>query len=79
MKTEFTLGQKRALAIVTGIALLFGAYFPTPLLHADRDRGHRRLPVRPLCNKLRAKLNGGLATTLTVLAALAPSSSRSSA
>ena len=27
MKTEFTLSQKRALAVVTGLALLFGAYF----------------------------------------------------
>ena len=27
MKTDFTPAQKRALAIVTGIALLFGAYF----------------------------------------------------
>ena len=27
MKTEFTLTQKRALAVATAVAILFGAYF----------------------------------------------------
>ncbi len=70
MKTDFTLTQKRALAIVTAVALLFGAYFL---------RGYFMLIViaaivaylfSPLYNRLLAKVSGGWATTLTVLAAL---------
>lgn len=70
MKTDFTVAQKRALAIVTAVALLFGAYFL---------RGYFMLIViaaivaylfSPMYNTLRAKVSGGWATTLTVLAAL---------
>jgi predicted PurR-regulated permease PerM len=70
VKTDFTLTQKRALAIVTAVALLFGAYFL---------RGYFMLIViaaivaylfSPLYNRLLAKVSGGWATTLTVLAAL---------
>lgn len=70
MKTEFTLGQKRALAIVTGIALLFGAYFLRRYFMLIVIAAIVAYLFAPLYNKLRAKLNGGLATTLTVLAAL---------
>jgi predicted PurR-regulated permease PerM len=71
VKTDFTLTQKRALAIVTAVALLFGAYFL---------RGYFMLIViaaivaylfNPLYNRLLVKVSGGWATTLTVLAALA--------
>lgn len=71
MRTDFTLTQKRALAVITGIALLFGAYFL---------RGYFMLIViaavvaylfSPVYNWLRGRVKGGLATTLTVLAALA--------
>lgn len=70
MKTEFTLGQKRALAIVTGVALLFGAYFLRRYFMLIVIAAIVAYLFAPLYNKLRARLNGGLATTLTVLAAL---------
>lgn len=71
MKTEFTPTQKRALAIVTGIALLFGAYFLRRYFMLIVIAAIVAYLFAPLYNRLRAKLNGGLATTLTVLAALA--------
>lgn len=71
MKTEFTPAQKRALAIVTGIALLFGAYFLRRYFMLVVIAAIVAYLFGPLYNRLRAKLNGGLATTLTVLAALA--------
>ena len=70
MKTEFTLTQKRALAVVTGIALLFGAYFLRRYFMLLVIAAIVAYLVAPLYNRLRAKLNGGLAITLTVLAAL---------
>jgi predicted PurR-regulated permease PerM len=69
--TEFTLTQKRALAIATIVAIAFGAYFL---------RGYFILIVvaavvaylfDPLYERLRRKLSSGLAATLTLLAALA--------
>ena len=71
MKTEFTLSQKRALAIITGVALLFGAYFLRRYFMLIVIAAIVAYLFAPLYNRLRAKLNGGLATTLTVLAALA--------
>lgn len=71
MKTEFTPAQKRALAIVTGIALLFGAYFLRRYFMLVVIAAIVAYLFAPLYNRLRAKINGGLATTLTVLAALA--------
>lgn len=71
MKTEFTLSQKRALAIATVIALLFGAYFL---------RGYFILIVvaavvaylfDPLYEWLRTRFSAGLSATLTLFAALA--------
>lgn len=71
MDTEFTLTQKRALAIATIVAIAFGAYFL---------RGYFILIVvaavvaylfDPLYERLRHKLSNGLAATLTLLAALA--------
>jgi predicted PurR-regulated permease PerM len=68
---EFTLSQKRALAIATVIALLFGAYFL---------RGYFILIVvaavvaylfDPLYERLRKRFGPGLSATLTLLAALA--------
>ena len=70
MKTEFTLTQKRALAVVTGIALLFGAYFLRRYFMLIVIAAIVAYLFAPLYNRLRAKLNGGLAITLTVLAAL---------
>ena len=70
MKTDFTVNQKRALAVVTGIALLFGAYFLRRYFMLMVIAAIIAYLFTPLYNRLRAKLNGGLATTLTVLAAL---------
>lgn len=70
MKTDFTPAQKRALAIVTGIALIFGAYFLRRYFMLIVIAAIVAYLFTPLYNKLRAKLNGGLATALTVLAAL---------
>jgi len=71
VKTEFTLSQKRALAVVTGIALLFGAYFLRRYFMLIVMAAVVAYLFTPLHNRLRDKTNGGLATTLTVLAALA--------
>ncbi|HOB49636.1 MAG TPA: AI-2E family transporter [Mycobacterium sp.] len=71
MKTEFTLSQKRALAIVTGLALLFGAYFLRRYFMLIVIAAIVAYLFVPLYNRLRAKFNGGVATSLTVLAALA--------
>ncbi|MDZ7884955.1 MAG: AI-2E family transporter [Mycobacterium sp.] len=71
MKTEFTLSQKRALAIATVIAIAFGAYFL---------RGYFILIVvaavvaylfDPLYERLRTRFSAGLSATLTLFAALA--------
>lgn len=71
MKTEFTLSQKRALAIATVIAIVFGAYFL---------RGYFILIVvaavvaylfDPLYERLRRRFSAGLSATLTLFAALA--------
>ena len=71
MKTEFTPSQTRALAVVTGLALLFGAYFLRRYFMLIVIAAIVAYLFTPLYNRLRAKINGGLATTLTVLAALA--------
>lgn len=71
MKTEFTLSQKRALAVATVIAIAFGAYFL---------RGYFILIVvaavvaylfDPLYERLRTRFSAGLSATLTLFAALA--------
>ena len=71
MKTEFTPSQKRALAVVTGIALLAGAYFLRRYFMLIMIAAVVAYLFAPLHNRLSAKTNGGLATTLTVFAALA--------
>ena len=70
MKTEFTTNQKRVLAVLTGIALLFGAYFLRRYFMLIVIAAIIAYLFTPLHNRLRTKLNSGLATTLTVLAAL---------
>lgn len=71
MKTEFTLSQKRALAIATVAAIAFGAYFL---------RGYFILIVvaavvaylfDPVYDRLRKRFSAGLSATITLLAALA--------
>ena len=67
MNTEFTLSQKRALAIATAIAIVFGAYFL---------RGYFILIVvaavfaylfTPLYTRLNRRMGSGLSATLTLL------------
>ncbi len=70
MRTDFTVSQKRALAIVTGIALLFGAYFLRRYFMLIVIAAIVAYLFTPVHNRLKTKLNGGLATTLTVLIAL---------
>jgi len=70
VNTEFTTTQKRALAVVTGIALLFGAYFLRRYFMLIVIAAIIAYLFTPVHNRLRTKLNSGLATTLTVLAAL---------
>lgn len=71
MNTEFTLSQKRALAVATVIAILFGAYFL---------RGYFILIVvaavfaylfSPLYTRFNRRMGSGLSATLTLLTAVA--------
>ncbi len=71
MKTDFTLTQKRALAIITGVALLFGAYFLRRYFMLIVIAAIVAYLFAPLYDRLKARFNGGLATAATVLAALA--------
>lgn len=70
MDTEFTLTQKRALAVATAVAILFGAYFL---------RGYFILIVvaavaahlfTPLFTRLNKRFGTGVSAALTVLALL---------
>ena len=71
MKTEFTLTQKRALAVITVIALLFGAYFLRHYFILVVIAAIVAYLFTPLYNRCRQRFNTGLSATLTVLAALA--------
>jgi len=71
VKTEFTINQKRALAVATAVALLFAAYFMRRYLMLVVIAAIVAYLFTPLYNRMRSKLNVGLSTTLTVLAALA--------
>ena len=66
---EFTVTQKRALAVVTIIALAFGAYFLRRYFMLMVIAAIIAYLFTPLYNRLRAKLNGGLATTLVMVTA----------
>lgn len=70
MRTEFTTNQKRVLAVTTVVAVLFGAYFLRHYFMLIVIAAIIAYLFTPLHNRLRTKLNGGLSTTLTVLAAL---------
>ncbi|HNM85362.1 MAG TPA: AI-2E family transporter, partial [Mycobacterium sp.] len=70
MLDEFTQTQKRALAVLTVIGLLFGAYFLRHYLILIAVAAVLAYLFSPLYNRLRAKLNVGLSATLTLLAAL---------
>ncbi|WP_328359953.1 AI-2E family transporter [Mycobacterium sp. NBC_00419] len=71
MNTEFTLTQKRALAVVTVVALLFGAYFLRHYFILVVIAAIVAYLFTPLYDRCRRRFNTGLSATLTVLAALA--------
>ncbi len=68
---EFTRNQKRALAVMTVIALGFGAYFLRGYLELIALAGILAYFFRPLYVRLERRWNAGAASTLTVLTALA--------
>jgi predicted PurR-regulated permease PerM len=71
MNMEFTLTQKRALAVVTVISLLFAAHFLRSyfvLIVVGRRRSYL---FTPLFNWFDRRISSGLAATCTLLSALA--------
>ncbi len=71
MNTEFTLTQKRALAITTVIALLFGAYFLRSYFVLIVVAAVGAYLFTPLFNWFNRRLGTGLSATCTLLSALA--------
>lgn len=71
MNTEFTLTQKRALAIATVIAILFGAYFLRGYFILIVVAAVAAYLFQPLYARLNRRLGAGLSATLTLLAAFA--------
>lgn len=71
MKTEFTLTQRRALAVATVIAILFGAYFLRQYFILIVVAAVVAYLFSPLYNRLNKRLGTGLSATLTLLAAFA--------
>jgi len=70
MNTEFTLSQKRALAVFTLVALLFGAYFLRSYFVLIVVAAVGAYLFTPLFNWFNKRLGTGLSATCTVLAAL---------
>jgi predicted PurR-regulated permease PerM len=71
MKTEFTLTQKRALAVATVIAVLSGAYFLRQYFILIVVAAVVAFLFGPLYNRLNKRMGTGLSATLTLLAAFA--------
>jgi predicted PurR-regulated permease PerM len=71
MDTEFTLTQKRALAIATVIAILFGAYFLRGYFILVVVAAVAAYLFSPLYARLKERMGTGLSATLTLLAAFA--------
>ncbi len=71
MNTDFTLTQKRVLAIVTLIALLFGAYFLRNYLVLIVVAAVGAYLFTPLFNWFNRRLGTGLSAACTLLSALA--------
>ena len=71
MNTEFTLSQKRALAVVTLIALAFGAYFLRDYFVLVVMAAVGAYLFTPLFNWFNKRLNAGLSAACTLLSALA--------
>lgn len=71
MNTEFTLTQKRALAVLTLIALLFGAYFLRDYFVLIVVAAVGAYLFTPLFTWFNKRLGTGLSATCTLLSALA--------
>jgi predicted PurR-regulated permease PerM len=71
MNTEFTLTQKRALAVVTIVSLLFAAYFLRSYFVLIVVAAIGAYLFTPLYNWFGRRLGSGLAATCTLLSALA--------
>ena len=71
MTDEFTVTQKRALAVVTVIALAFAAYFLRGYVLLIAVAAVLAYLFTPLYQRLRAKMNVGLSATVTLLTAIA--------
>ena len=70
MDTEFTLTQKRALAVFTIIALLFGAYFLRGFFILIVVAAVGAYLFSPLFERLQRRFNRGLSATVTLLSAV---------
>jgi len=71
VKTEFTLSQKRALAVATVIALVFGAYFLRGFFILIVVAAVVAYLFNPLYDRLTARFSSSMSATLTLLTALA--------
>jgi predicted PurR-regulated permease PerM len=71
MDTDFTLTQKRALAVATVIAIVFGAYFLRGYFILVVVAAVAAYLFSPLYTRLNRRLGTGLSATLTLLAAFA--------
>jgi predicted PurR-regulated permease PerM len=71
MDTEFTLTQKRALAVATAVAILFGAYFLRGYFILVVVAAVAAYLFSPLYARLNKRMGTGLSATLTLLAAIA--------
>lgn len=71
MNTEFTLTQKRALAVFTMIALLFGVYFLRDFFVLIVVAAVGAYLFTPLFDRFSRRLSTGLAAACTLLSALA--------
>ena len=71
MNTEFTLTQKRALAVITIISLLFAGYFLRNYFVLVMVAAVGAYLFTPLFNWFNRRLSSGLAATCTLLSALA--------
>jgi predicted PurR-regulated permease PerM len=71
MRSDFTLTQKRALAVLTVLALAFGAYFLRTYVLLIAIAAVLAYLFTPLFDRLRARIGPGAAAALTMLAAIA--------
>ncbi|BBX95384.1 AI-2E family transporter [Mycobacterium lacus] len=70
MDTEFTLTQKRALAILTLVAVAFGAYFLRGFFVLIVVAAVGAYLFTPLFNRFNKRMNTGLSATCTLLSAM---------